>query len=86
MDKLKLNLTHLPTTIPGIIVMVLAALPQIPGFNKVCGLNDTLGTVLTFICGVAGFIMIVMFGNGNTPNTVNTVNSTNNQKTTNNHG
>lgn len=65
------NLKHIPSTSIGTLMVILAGLTQVPGFQNLCKLSPGAGTIITYISGIAGLILITCWGkspNGIAPN------------------
>ena len=62
MKTLLANIMHWPTTKWGVLLAIIAGLPQVPGFDKLVMLNSTVGTIITYVAGVAALIAITAFG------------------------
>ena len=62
MKTLLSNIMHWPTTRWGVLLAIIAGLPQVPGFDRLVALNPAVGTIITYIAGVAALIAITAFG------------------------
>jgi hypothetical protein len=56
------NLSHIPSSSIGTALLIIAALPQVPGFENLVQLSSTAGIIITYVAGVAGLISLVCFG------------------------
>lgn len=68
LNQLIENIKHGPSTVAGLFFVVLAALPQVPGFNSICQLSPAAGQIITYISGIAGLVLILVVGKKPDPN------------------